>query len=326
MAGKHGAAEWAVFLVDGYDVLAAKLQGLSYKAESMTERVDGLGDSWETNSPTGISRATLTQTGAFFDDTTNGIHDAFKASTGTLRVVCWAMAGNTIGKSFAAMQGTYGSTYDVQGQVAGLTKANVTYTVDGQLDKGVIVQNSTAKTIDWNTKTDGNSVDYTLDTSQRVIPITSNTQANPTVVTTTVPHGLTTGQVVLIAGNAGSNATLNGERTVTVISTTTFSVPVDCSVAGGTGGSFVRSSTVNGGVGYQAISAFSGFTGFIGKIKHSADDITYADIVTFANVTSGPTAERVTVAAGTTINRYLCFVGDVTGAGSITPFAGFCRL
>ena len=52
-----------------------------------------------------------------------------------------------------------------------------------------------------------------------------------TVVTTTVPHGLATNDIILIAGNTGSNATLNGERTVTVISTTTFSVPVNCTVA-----------------------------------------------------------------------------------------------
>jgi hypothetical protein len=87
----------------------------------------------------------------------------------------------------------------------------------------------------------------------------------------------------------------------------------------------VRSSTVNGGAGIQAISALSGFTGFIGKIRHSADDSTYATLVTFTNVTAAPAAERVAVAAGTTVNRYLCFDGDVTGTGSITPFAGFAR-
>ncbi len=322
MAGKAGSAGFAVFLVDGYDVLAAKVQALTYKLTAMTERSDGLGDTWEKNSPTGVSTAELTQAGAFFDDAGNGIHDAFKASTDVLRVVCWAPNANTIGKAFAAVQGAYGMTYEVLGAVGKLTKANVTYTVSGQLDRGVIVQSQTAKTIDWNTKTDGASVDYTLDTSQRVIPITSNTLANPSVVTTPVPHGLTTGQVIFIAGNITSSPAINGQQTVTVISATTFSVPVNCTT-GGTGGTFVLASTVNGGVGYQAISAFSGFTGFIGKIRHSADDTTYADLVTFTNVTSGPTAERKTAAG--TVNRYLCFDGDVTGSGSITPFAGFSR-
>jgi hypothetical protein len=85
----------------------------------------------------------------------------------------------------------------------------------------------------------------------------------------------------------------------------------------------VLANTVNGGAGYQQVSAFSGFTGFIGKIRSSADDVTYADLITFTNVTAAPAAERKTVTG--TVDRYLCFDGDVTGAGSITPFAGFAR-
>ncbi len=325
MAGKLGSASWAVFLVDGFDVLAAKLQGLTYKLQANTERVDGLGDTWQKNSPTGISTATLTQSGAFFDDTTNGIHDAFKASTDVLRVVVWALAGNTIGKTLGATQGAYGSTYSVLGKVGNLTKADVTYTVSGQIDDGVILQNQTARTASWNTKTDGSPVDFTLDTSQRVIPITSNTLANPTVVTTPVPHGLTTGQVILIAGVATSSPTINGQQTVTVTGTTTFTVPVNVTIAG-TGGTFVLASTVNGAAGYQAISAYSGFTETIGKIRHSADDITYIDLITFVGlgVVYSPTGQRVTATG--TINRYTCASGTVTGSGSVTPFQGLCRL
>jgi hypothetical protein len=325
MSGKLGSASWAVFLVDGYNVLAAKLQGLTYKSAAATEKVHGLGDLWELNSPTGISTATLTQTGAFFDDTLNGIHDAFKASTDVLRVVCWGIAGNTIGKTFAAMQGAYGMTYDVVGAVGKLTKANVTYIVSGQLDRGAILRDLAAQTANWT----GTAVDYTLDTSQRNIPITSATKASPCVVTTTVPHGLTTGQVILTSGNSLAGPSINSEQTVTVVTATTFSVAVNTtgSTGAGTGGSFVLSSTVNGGVGYQAISAYSGFTGVVGKIQHSPDNSSWADLSpSFTNVTTGPIAERIVVAAGTTVNRYTRHVGTVTGAGSITPFAGFCRL
>ncbi len=325
MAGKLGSASWAVFLVDGFDVLASKLQGLSYKASSMTERSDGMGDTWQKNSPTGVSKAEITQTGAFFDDTLNSIHDAFKASTDVLRIVVWAIAGNTIGKTFGGMQGSYGSTYSAVGKVGSLTKADVTYTVSGQVDDGVILQNQTARTANYNTKTDGSPVDFTLDTSQRVIPITSNSIANPTVVTTPVPHGLTTGQVILIAGVATSSPTINGQQTVTVTGTTTFTVPVNVTIAG-TGGTFVLASTVNGAAGYQAVSAYSGFTGMIGKIRHSADDITYIDLITFADLAAvyTPTGQRVTAAG--TVNRYTCASGTVTGAGSVTPFVGLCRL
>lgn len=83
-------------------------------------------------------------------------------------------------------------------------------------------------------------------------------------------------------------------------------------------------SSANGGVGYLQVKAFSGFTGFVAKIRHSADDVTYADLITFANVTSGPTAQRSTVAG--TVNRHLACAGDVTGTGSVTCLIGFQRL
>ena len=175
----------------------------------------------------------------------------------------------------------------------------------------------------WNTKTLSTVVDYTTDPSQRVVPITSNSVANPSVVTTTVPHGLTSGDIVLIAGVSTSSPTINGERVVTVISPTTFSVPVNVTV-GGTGGTLVRANSANGAVGYQQVSAMSGFTGFVGKLRDSADDITYADLIAFANVTAAPAKERATVAG--TIDRYLSFDGACTGSGSITVFCGCSRL
>jgi hypothetical protein len=266
--------------------------------------------------------ATLEQSGAFFDTTANSIHTAMKDLPLTERLVAWAIAGNTIGAIFTAVKGAFTASYAVLSQGAKLTKANVKYAVTGQLDAGVIVQDHVAKTVDWNTKTDGAPVDYTLDPTQTPIAITANSLANPSVVTTAVPHGLTTGDIILIAGVITSNPTINGERTVTVLSATTFSVPVNVTT-GGTGGTFVRSNSPNGGVGYQLVSALTGFSGFVGKIRDSADDLTYADLISFANVTAAPAAERVTVAG--VVDRYLSFNGDVTGAGSITPFAGFKR-
>lgn len=67
------------------------------------------------------------------------------------------------------------------------------------------------------------------------IALTSNTQANPTVFTSAT-HTYQTGDTVVIAGVTGANADPNGTRVVTRISATQFSVPIDCSVAGGTGG------------------------------------------------------------------------------------------
>jgi hypothetical protein len=320
-----GSSQFGVLLVDGYNVLSAKIKDFSHEVEVELEPSDGLGDGWRATLPTGMRKATLTQGGAFFDTTTAGIHDAMKAAPSTVRLVAWAVAGNLIGGLFTACQGAFSVKYAVLSAVGKLTKANVSYQVSGQLDDGVILQHATPKTVDWNTKTDGASVDYTLDPGQRAIPITSATKANPCVVTTTVPHGLTTGQKILPSGNTLAGPSINSDLAVTVLSATTFSVAVNttASTGAGTGGSFVVASTVLGGVGYQFVSALSGFTGFIGKIRSSPDDTTYVDLVTFTNVTAAPAAERLTVAG--TIDRYLSFNGDVTGAGSITPFVGFKR-
>jgi hypothetical protein len=82
-------------------------------------------------------------------------------------------------------------------------------------------------------------------------------------------------------------------------------------------------SSSNGGSGYLQVSAYSGFDSVVVKIRHSADDSTYADLITFTTVTAGPTAERKTVSG--TVNRHLLVSGDVTGTGSVTVMAGFYR-
>lgn len=72
-------------------------------------------------------------------------------------------------------------------------------------------------------------------TSFQVATITSSSVANPTVITTAAAHGLVSGQTVTIAGHAGSTPAINGVHVVTVLTTTTFTIPVNVTV-GGTGG------------------------------------------------------------------------------------------
>jgi hypothetical protein len=64
--------------------------------------------------------------------------------------------------------------------------------------------------------------------------ITSNSLANPTVITTPAAHGLSTGDIIQVF-ESNSTPTIDGEREVTVISPTTFSVAVNVTVAGSTG-------------------------------------------------------------------------------------------
>lgn len=64
--------------------------------------------------------------------------------------------------------------------------------------------------------------------------ISGNTVANPTVVTTTANHGLVSNDRAVIAFSS-STPLINGLKTVTNLSATTFSVPVNVTVAGTTG-------------------------------------------------------------------------------------------
>jgi DNA-binding XRE family transcriptional regulator len=67
------------------------------------------------------------------------------------------------------------------------------------------------------------------------ITLTSNTQASPTVFTAS-SNTLVTGDTVTIAGVSDADADPNGSRVVTVVNGTSFSVPVNCGVSAGTGG------------------------------------------------------------------------------------------
>jgi hypothetical protein len=87
-------------------------------------------------------------------------------------------------------------------------------------------------------------------------------------------------------------------------------------------------STAAGGAGYLQVSDFvkGGYTNLSVKVRHSADDTTYADLLTFTAVTAAPTAERKTVSG--TVNRHLASSWTLTGTGSnpsMTFFVGFAR-
>jgi len=57
------------------------------------------------------------------------------------------------------------------------------------------------------------------------VAISGSTAVNPSVVTTAAVHGMATGDCVQIIGHT-INTAINGQWTVTVLTTTTFSVPV----------------------------------------------------------------------------------------------------
>ncbi|QDP60631.1 MAG: hypothetical protein Unbinned1469contig1000_10 [Prokaryotic dsDNA virus sp.] len=85
-------------------------------------------------------------------------------------------------------------------------------------------------------------------------------------------------------------------------------------------------STDDGGAGFLIISAASGSSPTADiKITHSADDSTYADLVTFTQAT-GTTSEIKYVAEGTTVNRYLKVEATIGGTTpSFSAIVGFGR-
>lgn len=87
----------------------------------------------------------------------------------------------------------------------------------------------------------------------------------------------------------------------------------------------LTAASSNGGVAHLHVTAFSGFTSNVVTIEHSVDGSTaWAVLVTFATV-AGITSERVVVAAGTSVRRYLRVVDDVTITGSCTRAVSFAR-
>ena len=106
--------------------------------------------------------------------------------------------------------------------------------------------------------------------------------------------------------------------------------PADATVGAGiVAGTAVdnSSSTANGGVTNLCVVAASGTSPTLDVIvKHSADNITYTTLATFTQAT-GLTSERVAVAAGTTVNRYLKATATIGGTAPSFKFAvGFARL
>jgi len=326
--------------VDGHDLTAALTETITRSNEVITEQTNPMGSTGEGHTPVGMTKGMIAVGGGYFDEAVDllhaGIADSGLSDTvaATPRVLCVFSEGHTMGHRFTGYAGAYSQKYEVLDSNGTLTKANVSYQVIGRVDEGVIVQALAAKTVTWDTK--ATPVDAADDPTARRVPITSSSVANPSVITTDDPHGLVTGDVVAIFDHASVTPDINDTaaaqawtaigHTVTVIDTTSFSITVNVS-DGGTGGYLVRVSWAGGGYGYQQVTARSGITANVGKIVHSVDAVTWADLVTFADTGSGANvAERAATATPTTtVRRYLAHDGTLTTAGSTTVFSGFSR-
>lgn len=100
--------------------------------------------------------------------------------------------------------------------------------------------------------------------------ITSSTAVNPSVVTTAAAHGMSTGDTVVIAGHA-TNTALNNSIAgtpsswpVTVLTTTTYSVPT-AGTGAGTGGTSTRQPADSTITNFGPFSQWSKFAGVTAK-------------------------------------------------------------
>jgi hypothetical protein len=322
---QYSSKDVGFVMIDGYDILGT-LTNIQSSVEAILQSTLVLGSEWETFASVDVKRGALSQSG-FYDDAAGSVNEALTGMPGASRVFVYCLESNTIGNQFIGYGGVIQGKYERVAALEKLHVANALYSPSGPIEQGQILHARTEETAAGNTH--GTSVDNASDVHGTVYAITSNSIANPTIVTCPNPHGLVNGDVIEISGVTGSTPTINGERTVTRIDDLTFSVPVNVTVAG-TGGTFKKAKTTNGGAGFISCSALAlgGYTDLSVKIQHSVDNAVWVDLVTFTPITAIRGAERVAVAPGTTVNRYLSAIWAFTGAGagpSAKFMVGFTR-
>jgi hypothetical protein len=312
----------AFFLVGGRD-LSGDSFNLKDRVEQVTQQGHGLGDLWEENLPVGLARIIIEAGGGFYDERLLGINEALVGQGGTQQEVAYGMAGRGIGAEMAFPDGAFAMNYKRGPSREGLTQADAEYRVTGTYRRGRTVHALVSETA-ASGDTKASSVDQSTSARLPSVAITSSSVANPTQITTPVPHGLVSGQVILISGHSGSTPSLNGGNgyVVTVVDTTHFTIPVNVTV-GGTGGTFTVVSTESSvWVLHPTDLALDGGTSVTILGLHSADNSTWTTAVTFSNVTAAGVAQRQTLATRTNRWRAMswAFNGGAGANRKITPY------
>jgi hypothetical protein len=184
------------------------------------------------------------------------------------------------------------------------------------------------------------NVDVILDTDTTTGGLWSNLtslETTPASPLSWAPSGLTTGSecwlISALATSISATAPVGGVVTaqLQIIADDGFDpglVVEDLTAISATANGTARdqtTATTNGGVAHLHLTAFSGVTSTAITIEHSVDGATaWATLVTFTAAT-GLTSERVVVAAGTTVRRYLRVVDTLTGTPVYTRSVLFAR-
>lgn len=179
------------------------------------------------------------------------------------------------------------------GRVAMLVARQVNYDYQGSADLGAAFSVSApaaigvpvewgklvAKRTDTGATASGTGIDLGVPHGVASKVLTTSTAADPTEVTTSTAHGLQTGDSVVIAGS--DKSALNTGWTVTVTSSTKFTVPLDLTGGGATGGTVQRTSH-RGWAAMLQVFSITG-TSVTAKLQHAPKNLSGS----FVDVTSG---------------------------------------
>lgn len=315
----RSSADVGFVLLAGYDIMGL-ITDLDEKLDQVLEQSDGLGAATDEWTDVGMTKFDLSLDG-FYDDT---LTRTIEALAGEM-VMLYALESNTIGDRCVGVNAIR-STINRGPSRDALTKVQIALKSDEGSDRGQISAPHVARTAigpaqtatdDWGTQA-------------AAVNIAGSSADNPAVITTAAMHLLVTGDTVLIAGHGNND--LNGNWTVTVLTTTTYTVPVDGGISGpsGAGGTSTRTNSKDGAVGYMECDALTlgGATNVVIEIKDSDDDITFANLIAFAAVTAAPDSERGTAAGN--VQRYTQteheFVGGAPAGQTITFATGLRRI
>lgn len=188
-------------------------------------------------------------------------------------------------------------------------------------------------------KTATASLDMMLDTAyatQSQFAILNTWQTTPQPVTIGFYGVGALGEVWMMDGNESSATVASGVGDLVTANVSVqansgidygYVIDPETAITADTNGTArdLTAASSNGGVAHIHSTAFSGLTSNDVIIEQSANGSTgWTTLVTFAQVT-GVGSERVVVAPGTAVARYLRVVDDVTGTGSHARIVTFAR-
>jgi hypothetical protein len=321
----------AWLLVGGVD-LTPDTHEMSDSTSQILEEVRPFGATFDKTLPIGVGQVGLTSGGGLYTDRAKGMIAALQTKVGTRQLTAYGFEGNEVGAGCTLIDGPIVSKFNRVADIGALTKASPEYVVTGEPFRGVVLHGrEDEETADFDTEAE--PADHALAPFNRSIAVATSTlvSSSPAVtsIETSTPHGLTSGDTVLLAGHT-STPDINGHYVATVTGPSAFTIEAVTAAGspGGTGGTITKTSSPGGFADCHVVELdLDTHTGLDLDVITSADGITFAPCGSFATITAtvGTHAQRIELTGP--IERYTAVDGDFAGAGSPTAkvFVGIYR-